>query len=169
MDKKIDVAIIVGSDSDLETIQETRKVLDSFGVGYSVNIASAHRTVKHLENCIQKAQSAGAKIFIAGAGMAAALPGAIAAQTLLPVIGVPMEGSSLSNFDSVFSMLQMPKGVPVATVAVGKTGATNAAILAIQILAIFDDGLKQKLIEYKKQMADVVIGKDLELQSSLKV
>ncbi|MDR2860337.1 MAG: 5-(carboxyamino)imidazole ribonucleotide mutase [Elusimicrobiota bacterium] len=161
---KIDIAIIIGSDSDLEIINNTVKTLDEFGLKYSLNIASAHRTTEHLRQCIEKAQNNGAKVFIAGAGMSAALPGAIAAETILPVIGVPMKGGSLSSFDSLFSIVQMPKGIPVATVAVGNAGAVNAALLAAQIIALSDKNLSLKLIEYKHNMSKQVIEKDLKLQ-----
>jgi 5-(carboxyamino)imidazole ribonucleotide mutase len=161
----IDVAIIVGSASDLPVINETVKTLKEFGLGYCINIASAHRTVGHLKQCVAGAQSAGAKVIIAGAGMAAALPGAIAAETVLPVIGVPMEGKNLSSMDALFAIVQMPKGVPVATVAIGKAGAVNAAVLAAQIIAVSDDRLKEKLIAYKNKQAQAIIKEDVKLQS----
>ncbi|MDR3113619.1 MAG: 5-(carboxyamino)imidazole ribonucleotide mutase [Endomicrobium sp.] len=161
----IDVAIIVGSASDLTVISESVKVLKEFGLNYSVNIASAHRTARHLKQCVAGAQSAGAKVIIAGAGMAAALPGAIAAETVLPVIGVPMEGKNLSSMDALFSIVQMPKGVPVATVAIGKAGAVNAAILAAQIIAVSNDGLKGKLAAYKEKQSESVIKEDIKLQN----
>ena len=164
MSENTDIAIIVGSGSDLPVINETVKTLKEFGLSCSINIASAHRTTEHLKHCIAGAHSAGAKVFIAGAGMAAALPGVIAAETILPVIGVPMEGKNLSSMDSLFAIVQMPKGVPVATVAVGKAGAVNAAVLAAQIIAVSDDLLKEKLIQYKKKQAESVIKEDLKLQ-----
>ncbi|MDR3243878.1 MAG: 5-(carboxyamino)imidazole ribonucleotide mutase [Elusimicrobiota bacterium] len=163
---KIEVAIIVGSDSDLEIINETVKTLKEFEIDYSINIASAHRTTHHLKESIEKAEANGAKVFIAGAGMAAALPGVIAAETTAPVIGVPIKGSSLSSFDSLFSIVQMPKGVPVACVAVGKAGAANAALLAAEIIAISNPKLKERLAEYKKSMSDAVIEKDSKLQKN---
>lgn len=162
--EKIDVSILVGSSSDLNLIQETVNILKEFGLSYSLNIASAHRTTEHLNQCIEGAISAGVKVFIAAAGMSAALPGVIASQTILPVIGVPVDGKSLYGLDSLFSIAQMPKGVPVATVALGKTGAINAAILAVQIVAIGDDNLKEKLKRYKVKIADVVVKEDLKLQ-----
>ncbi|MDR1696209.1 MAG: 5-(carboxyamino)imidazole ribonucleotide mutase [Endomicrobium sp.] len=164
MDNKTDVAIIVGSGSDLAVMNETVKALKEFGLSYSLNIASAHRTTGHLKQCIAGAHSSGVKVFIAGAGMAAALPGVIAAETVLPVIGVPMEGKNLSSMDSLFAIVQMPKGVPVATVAVGKAGAINAAVLAAQIIAVSDNSLKEKLIQYKNKQAEAVIKEDLKLQ-----
>jgi 5-(carboxyamino)imidazole ribonucleotide mutase len=164
MSEKIDVAIIAGSASDLPVIGESAKVLREFGLSYSVNIASAHRTAQHLKQCVLGAQSAGAKVIIAGAGMSAALPGAIAAETVLPVIGVPMEGKNLSSMDALFAIVQMPKGVPVATVAIGKAGAANAAVLAAQIIGASDDALKEKLAVYKKKQAEAVIKEDMRLQ-----
>jgi len=165
MDNKIDVAVIVGSASDLPVINEGLKVLKEFGLNYCVNIASAHRTTEHLKQCLLKAQNAGVKVFIAGAGMAAALPGVVASETVLPVIGVPMEGKNLASMDALFSIVQMPKGVPVATVAVGKAGAVNAAVLAAQIIAVSNSGLKEKLVAYKKKQAEAVIKEDAKLQS----
>lgn len=165
MGNRIDVAIIAGSGSDMPVINETVKTLKEFGLSYSVNIASAHRTTQHLKQCIKGAESAGAKVFIAGAGMAAALPGVIAAETVLPVIGVPMEGKNLASMDALFAIVQMPKGVPVACVAVGKAGAVNAAVLAAQIIGIADDSLKTKLAQYKNKQAEAVVKEDLKLQN----
>ncbi|MDR1952251.1 MAG: 5-(carboxyamino)imidazole ribonucleotide mutase [Elusimicrobiota bacterium] len=164
MTKSIDAAIIVGSDSDLDIIEQTCKILEYFDLTYSLNIASAHRTAEHLKECIEKSQKAGAKVFIAGAGMSAALPGVIAAQTVLPVIGVPIKGGSLASLDSLFSIVQMPAGAPVACVAVGKAGAVNAAVLAAQIIAVSDKSLREKLQKYKDDMAGEIVKKDLKLQ-----
>jgi len=164
MDNRIDVAVIVGSGSDLAVVNETVKTLKEFGLACSVNIASAHRTAEHLKQCIKGAESSGVKVFIAAAGMAAALPGVVASETVLPVIGVPMEGKNLASMDSLFAIVQMPKGVPVATVAVGKAGAVNAAVLAAQIIAVSNDILKEKLLKYKKKMAEDVVKEDLKLQ-----
>ncbi len=144
MENRTDIAIIAGSGSDLALVEETVKVLDEFKLSYSLNIASAHRTAEHLKQCIEGAESSGVKVFIAVAGMSAALPGVIASETILPVIGVPVECKHLAGFDALLSIAQMPKGVPVATVAVGKAGAINAAILAVQIIAVADDILKEK-------------------------
>jgi 5-(carboxyamino)imidazole ribonucleotide mutase len=164
MKEKILVSIIAGSDSDLETANEAVKILKFFSIPHSINIASAHRSAKHLENCISNAVENGAQIFIAAAGMSAALPGAIAAQTILPVIGVPIAGQSLAGLDCLLSISQMPKGVPVATMSIGKAGAVNAAVLAVQILALSDAALREKLAAYKKSAADEVISKDLKIQ-----
>ncbi|MDR2191604.1 MAG: 5-(carboxyamino)imidazole ribonucleotide mutase [Endomicrobium sp.] len=164
MNDRIDAAVIVGSASDLPVINESVKVLKEFGLSYCVHIASAHRTSEHLKQCVLAAQNAGAKVIIAGAGMAAALPGAIAAETVLPVIGVPMESKNLSSMDALFAIVQMPKGVPVAAVAIGKAGAVNAAILAAQIIAVSNSELKEKLCGYKKKQAQAVITEDAKLQ-----
>ncbi len=163
-DGRIDVAIIAGSGSDLEVVNETVKTLKEFGLSFSINIASAHRTTEHLKQCIKGAETSGAKVFIAAAGMAAALPGVVASETTLPVIGVPMEGKNLAGMDSLFSIVQMPKGVPVACVAVGKAGAVNAAVLAVQIIALYNDELKSKLSAYKIKMSEAVVKEDLKLQ-----
>ncbi|MDR1928914.1 MAG: 5-(carboxyamino)imidazole ribonucleotide mutase [Endomicrobium sp.] len=162
MQKKVDVAIIIGSKSDAVLINETVKTLDEFKVSYSLNIASAHRTVKHLKDCIKHA-SAHSKVFIAAAGMSAALPGVIASETILPVIGIPVKCDSF-GLDSFFSMLQMPKGIPNATVSIGRTGAINAAILAVQIIALNDENLKTKLKNYRTKMMETIINENLILQ-----
>ncbi|MCA6071202.1 MAG: 5-(carboxyamino)imidazole ribonucleotide mutase [Endomicrobium sp.] len=164
MKSRTDVAVIVGSGSDLVLINETVKTLKEFGLAYSLNIASAHRAAQHLEQCIKDAESLRVKVFITAAGMSAALPGVVASKTVLPVIGVPVEGKNLSSLDSLFSIVQMPKGAPVATVAVGKAGAVNAAILAVQIIAVSDDNLKEKLKVYKVKMSEAVVEEDLKLQ-----
>jgi 5-(carboxyamino)imidazole ribonucleotide mutase len=164
MENRTDIAVIVGSGSDLALINETVETLKIFGLSYSLNIASAHRTALHLKQCIEGAESSGVKVFIAAAGMAAALPGVIASETVLPVIGIPVDGKNLSSLDSLFSMIQMPKGVPVATVAVGRAGAVNAAVLAAQIIAVSDDNLKEKLKSYKIKIAEDVVKEDLKLQ-----
>jgi 5-(carboxyamino)imidazole ribonucleotide mutase len=160
----IDVAIIAGSVSDLSLVNETVKVLNEFNLSYRVNIASAHRTVEHLKQCIKSAESSDVKVFIAVAGMSAALPGVIAAETILPVIGVPVECEHLAGFDALLSITQMPKGVPVASVAVGKVGAVNAAILATQIIGITNDKLKDKLKSYKVKLAESIVKEDIKLQ-----
>lgn len=162
--KKIRVAIIIGSDSDLPAAAAAAKVLDEFELPYRVNIASAHRTPERLRQLVKDAENHGAEVFIACAGMAAALPGVIAAETIMPVVGVPMEGKSLSGMDALFSIAQMPPGVPVATVAVGRAGATNAAILAAEIIAVGDLELREKVVEHRKRLASSVVEKDNQLQ-----
>ena len=149
--KKPKVAIIMGSKSDLAIMEKTVETLNGFGIDSDVTVASAHRTPLKV---IKFAKIAAKKfdLIIAGAGMAAHLPGVIAAYTILPVIGVPLEAKGLSGFDSLYSIVQMPPGVPVATVAIG--GAKNAAILAAQILSLKYPGLKAKLKAFKKQLAN---------------
>ena len=163
--KNIQVAIIVGSDSDLSSIAPAAKVLDGFEIAYSINVASAHRTPVKVKSVVTKAQKDGARVFICAAGMAAALPGVVAAETVLPVIGVPMEGKALAGMDALFSIVQMPPGIPVAAVAIGKAGAQNAGVLAVQILAVSDAALKKKLDNYRKSLAASVSEKDTRLQS----
>ncbi|MDR1401194.1 MAG: 5-(carboxyamino)imidazole ribonucleotide mutase [Endomicrobium sp.] len=162
----IDVAIIVGSKSDLPLIKESIEVLEEFGLSYTLNIASAHRATQHLRQCIRSAESSDVKVFITVAGMAAALPGVVASETVLPVIGVPVDSKNFLSLDALFSIVQMPKGVPVATVAVGKTGAINAAILAVQIISVKDKGLNKKLKTYKNKMLENIIKDDFELQEN---
>ncbi|GMO65069.1 MAG: 5-(carboxyamino)imidazole ribonucleotide mutase [Endomicrobiia bacterium] len=162
----VDVAIIVGSKSDLPLIRESIEVLEKFGLSYTLNIASAHRTTQHLKQCIRNAESSSVKVFIAVAGMAAALPGVVASETVLPVIGVPVDSKNFLSLDALFSIVQMPKGVPVATVAVGKPGAINAAILAVQIIAVANKNLSDKLRTYKNKMSEDVIKDDFELQKN---
>ncbi len=151
MEKKV-VGIIMGSDSDWETMKEAAKVLDEFGVAYEKRVVSAHRTPDVMVEYGKTAHSRGIKVIIAGAGGAAHLPGMTAAHTPLPVIGVPVQSKALNGLDSLLSIVQMPGGVPVATVAIG--GAKNAGLLAVEILATSDDALQKKMIDYKKAMAD---------------
>ncbi len=135
------VSIVMGSKSDYEVVSEAGKILEKFGVKYELIITSAHRSPKRTAEYIAKAEQKGAKVFIAAAGMAAHLAGAIAAHTTKPVLGVPMSGTNLASMDSLFSTVQMPRGIPVATLAIGKAGAVNAAYLAVQILALNDENL----------------------------
>lgn len=146
------VAILMGSDSDLDVMAKAHKVLAEFGVEADIKVISAHRNPADLENFLSEAPGRGVKVYICGAGMAAHLGGVVAAQTTLPVIGVPCLSKSTAGLDSLLSMVQMPKGVPVATVAID--GAMNAGILAVQMLALSDEGLAQKLVEYKETMAE---------------
>ncbi|EAI8439438.1 5-(carboxyamino)imidazole ribonucleotide mutase [Campylobacter jejuni] len=151
------VSILMGSKSDYETMKESAKTLESFGVKYELIISSAHRSPKRTKEYIANAEEKGAKVFIIAAGMAAHLAGAVAAYTTKPVLGVPMPGSNLASMDSLFSTVQMPSGIPVGTLAIGKAGAINAAYLAMQILAIYDVDLAQKLkedrLEKEKKLA----------------
>ncbi|MDR1511211.1 MAG: 5-(carboxyamino)imidazole ribonucleotide mutase [Endomicrobium sp.] len=162
----VDVAIIVGSKSDLSLVKGSIGILEKFGLSYILNIASAHRTTQHLKQCVRSAESLNVKVFIAVAGMAAALPGVIASETISPVIGVPVDSKSFSGLDALFSIVQMPKGVPVATVAIGETGVINAAILAVQIIAVTNRSLKEKLKTYKNKMSEDAIKDDFELQKN---
>ena len=141
------VSIIIGSKSDYSVMQECSKVLDKFGVLHELVISSAHRSPERTHAYVKEAEEKGARVFIAAAGMAAHLAGAIAALTIKPVIGVPMKGGAMDGMDAMLSTVQMPSGMPVATVAMGKAGATNAAYLSMQILALEDDDLKIKLEE----------------------
>ena len=161
------VALLVGSDSDIPTMQEGIEVLTKLQIPYELHIYSAHRTPDQTLHFAQKAHEQGFHVIIAGAGMAAHLAGIVAAHTLFPVIGVPMEGS-LQGLDSLLSTVQMPKGVPVGTVAIGKTGAINAALLAAQILALSDEGLLKRLRAYRSSMEQDVLNKDKGLQKDAK-
>ena len=152
------VAVAMGSDSDLKTLQPGIKILDQFGITSEVRILSAHRTPIEMMNFAKSAESNGFKVIIAGAGGAAHLPGMIAALTILPVIGVPVKSKALSGVDSMHSILQMPAGIPVATVAI--EGGLNAGLLAIQILAINDSNLNEKLLKYRAELHDLVVNKD---------
>lgn len=152
MAKKPQVAIIIGSKSDLDTIKETENTLNEFGITYILKVLSAHRTPDDTIRFAKNAQKLGIKVIIAGAGGAAHLAGTIAAHTTLPVIGVPMETESLKGIDSLFSTVQMPSGVPVGCMSIGKTGARNAAIFCMQILGLYDKKLKNKLATFKKNL-----------------
>jgi len=146
------VGIIMGSDSDFPVMQEATKVLKQFEIPYEIGVYSAHRSPHRTAEYVRSARERGLKIIIAGAGSSAHLAGVTAAETTLPVIGVPIDSSPLSGFDSLLSTVQMPPGVPVATMGVGKSGATNAAMFALQILALGDENLTKKLGEYKEQL-----------------
>ena len=159
------VSIVMGSDSDLPVMQKAAETLDFFGISYEMRIISAHREVELFFDYAKSAEERGVKVIIAGAGMAAHLPGMCAAIFPLPVIGVPMHTSSLGGRDSLYSIVQMPSGIPVATVAIG--GAKNAAILAAKMLAISDPALLQKLKAYTEEMQKEVEDKDRKLQDSL--
>lgn len=151
--KAAHVGIVMGSDSDLDVLRETIKVLTRLGISHEVVVASAHRTPARAKKYAEEAERRGIRVLIAGAGGAAALPGFLASLTSLPVIGVPINATPLGGLDALLSIAQMPKGVPVATVAVGKWGATNAGILAAQILALSDPGVKKRLASYRRSMA----------------
>jgi len=164
-EKSAPVAVVMGSDSDMDVMQSCIEQLGYFGIEPAVRIISAHRTPQIAAEFAQTAAQNGIKVIIAAAGMAAHLAGALAAKTTLPVIGVPLISSSgLKGIDALLSTLQMPPGAPVATVAIGKAGAKNAAILAVQILALADSNLREKLAQFKKAQEKKVIEKDSALQ-----
>lgn len=153
MSAKPRVAILYGSESDRPTMEETARILESFGVPHVLEQASAHRSPDRVRDIVTAAPGRGVEVFIAAAGMANHLAGAVAAHTSLPVIGVPLGGSALQGVDALYSTVQMPAGVPVATVAIGASGAKNAAVLAVQILALADPALRLKLEDLKQRLA----------------
>jgi 5-(carboxyamino)imidazole ribonucleotide mutase len=159
--KKPLVSILMGSDSDLPIMQKAAEVCAEFNIGYEMRILSAHRVPSQVKEYVESLAKKGVKAIIAGAGLAAHLPGVCAAFTHLPVIGIPIKSGSLNGLDSLLSIVQMPSGIPVATVAVD--GAKNAGLLAMQILATSDKKVAQKFITYKKKMAEAVLKKDAEL------
>jgi phosphoribosylamine--glycine ligase len=152
----ISVLILMGSDSDAPVMQAAVDVLREFDVPCQMTVASAHRSPDRVMRLVSEAPARGVKLFIVGAGAAAHLGGVVAAHTTLPVIGVPIDSSALKGLDALLSTVQMPPGVPVATVSIGKPGATNAAVLAVQMLALADEALARRLTEYKKKLADKV-------------
>lgn len=152
------VGIIMGSKSDLETMQETMAVLDELEISYEAGVVSAHRTPDKMFEYAEQARSRGIKVIVAGAGGAAHLPGMVAAKTTLPVIGVPVQSRALNGMDSLLSIVQMPTGIPVATVAIGKAGAKNAGLLAGSILSTSYSCVQNKLEQYRKNMTDSVLG-----------
>jgi phosphoribosylaminoimidazole carboxylase PurE protein len=166
MDKKPLVSIIMGSDSDLDVMNEAAKALELFDIPYEIDVSSAHRSPARTSEFSRKAAGRGIKVIIAGAGGAAHLAGVIAAETILPVIAVPIAATPLGGLDSLLAMVQMPAGIPVATVAIGKMGATNAGILAAQILATGDAKLTAKLYAYKEKLAAGVEEKSRKLQAA---
>lgn len=161
------VLIVMGSDSDLPVMEEAAKILRQFGIPFEMRISSAHRCPDTTAQLSATAESRGVKVIIAGAGMAAHLAGVMAAGTILPVIGVPIGGGGLNGVDALHSTVQMPGGIPVATVAIGKAGAKNAGILAVQMLALSEPALALLLKEFKESMAREVAAKDRELQEKL--
>ena len=160
------VGIVMGSDSDLGVMQSAADVLKDFGVAFEITVASAHRSPQRAAAWASTAPERGIKVIIAGAGHAAHLAGAMAAHTSLPIIGVPIDSSCLQGMDALLATVQMPPGIPVATMAIGKPGARNAGILAVQILALADAGLAEKLQEYKQEMAAKVEQKAKKLENS---
>ena len=166
-DARARIGIVMGSDSDWPLIQNTARALDEFGVAYEVRVISAHRNPAGAQRYAQGAARRGIRVLIAAAGGAAHLAGALAANTTLPVVGVPVPGGALGGMDALLSTVQMPSGVPVATVAVGQSGATNAAILAVQILALSEAALARKLARHKKTLLRKTLKGDAHIQSEL--
>jgi 5-(carboxyamino)imidazole ribonucleotide mutase len=161
------VGILMGSDSDYQVMSEAGKVFEKFGIPFEVEIVSAHRSPERAHEYATTAASRGLKVVIAAAGAAAHLAGVIAANTTLPVIGVPMGSSSLNGLDALLATVQMPAGIPVATMAIDKAGAVNAAIFAAEILGTSDSGIAQKLVEHKQELARSVAEKNVRLREQL--
>jgi phosphoribosylaminoimidazole carboxylase PurE protein len=148
------VLILIGSKKDQEVMQKSAEILKEFKIPYQMEISSAHRSPERTKKLAQNAEKRGVKVIIAGAGMAAHLPGVVASHTNLPVIGVPLLASSLSGVDALFSMVQMPSGIPVATMAIGEAGAKNAAILAARILALSDNRIRKSIDKFRKDLSE---------------
>jgi phosphoribosylaminoimidazole carboxylase PurE protein len=159
------VGIVMGSDSDFSIMEGASKVLEEFNITHEVLVTSAHRTPERTRKYVQGAKRKGIQIFIAGAGGAAHLAGVIAAESTLPVIGVPINSTPLNGLDSLLSTAQMPGGIPVATVSIGKWGAKNAGLLAVQILALSNDKIASQLVKYRKQQAKAVEQKSKKLET----
>ena len=162
------VLIIMGSDSDVTVMDECARVLKDFGVPFEMRVSSAHRSPERTAALAAEAAGRGVKVIIAAAGMAAHLAGVIAAETALPVIGVPIGGGALNGVDALYAMVQMPGGIPVGTMAIGSAGAKNAGIFAVQILALSDPEYAGRLVSYKRKRAEEVAAKDDALQARLK-
>jgi len=162
--KKAIVGIVMGSDSDLSTMKESAKVLERFKIPYEMTISSAHRSPERTIDYTKRAEKRGLKVLIVGAGGAAHLAGVIASYTTLPVIGVPMHTEVLKGRDSLYSIVQMPKGVPVATMAIGKSGAVNGAIMAVEIIALSNTQVRKELKRYREEMAKDVEKKGKRLE-----
>ena len=161
------VAILMGSDSDLPVLQHAFDTLTSLGVAFDARVLSAHRTPKETAAFIQEAEQQGTEVFIAAAGLAAHLAGAVAANTIKPVIGIPLDAGSLGGFDALLSTVQMPGGTPVACTSIGKAGAVNAAFLAAQILALQDVELSQRLLDKRQSKKTALIDANKQLQQTL--
>ena len=161
------VMILLGSESDFSAVEEALAVLRDFGVPFGIEVTSAHRSPERTLRLVKSSEASGVEVFIAVAGKAAHLAGVVAAHTVKPVIGVPVESEALAGLDALLSTVQMPKGIPVATVALGKHGGTNAAILAIEILALKDEGLRTMLAAFRSKMAEKVEAASLKLKEKL--
>jgi phosphoribosylaminoimidazole carboxylase PurE protein len=160
------ISVVMGSKTDLPVMEEATAILRQFGVDAETRILSAHRCPDEVAAFAKSATGNGISVIIAGAGMAAHLPGVIAAYTTIPVIGVPMDASSLGGIDALLSIVQMPPGIPVATVGIGKAGAKNAALLAVEILSISDAPLREKLAVYRDSQKKTVLAADAEIRSA---
>lgn len=167
MSEKPLVAILMGSKSDLEMLEGSLSTLKDFDVPFTARILSAHRTPHEVSEFVEKSEQEGIQVFICAAGMSAHLAGVVAAHTTLPVIAVPIPCEPFNGFDSLLSMVQMPPGIPVATISAGKAGAKNSALLAISILALKDETLAKKLKDFRKKQAAKVLEADKELQKKL--
>lgn len=161
------VTVFLGSESDFDVIEGGLNILKDFGVPFTLEVTSAHRSPERTLRLVKEAEARGTAVFIAVAGKAAHLAGVVAAHTVRPVIGVPVEGGALSGMDALFSTVQMPQGIPVATVALGKAGGANAALLAVEILAVGDAGLREKLVAHRKKMAEKVEANSRKLQEKI--
>jgi 5-(carboxyamino)imidazole ribonucleotide mutase len=161
------VTVFLGSESDFEVIEGGLDILKEFGVPFTLEVTSAHRSPERTLRLVREADERGTAVFIAVAGKAAHLAGVVAAHTVRPVIGVPVEGGALSGMDALFSTVQMPKGIPVATVALGKAGGANAALLAVEILAVGNAVLRDKLVAHRKKMAEKVEANSRKLQEKI--
>ena len=166
-EKQVDVIVLMGSDSDWSAMQKCHALLNELGIEHEVQVASAHRTPDRVQQIVVEAPQRGVKLFICAAGMAAHLSGVVAAHTALPVIGVPMAGGMMDGLDALLSTVQMPPGVPVATVGAGSAGAKNAAVLAARILALSNEKLAKRLAAWIAEQAEVVNKKNAKLQEEL--
>lgn len=164
----IQIGIVMGSQSDYETLKHAEEILISFGIAYEISVTSAHRTPEKMYEYAKEAQARGLKVIIAGAGGAAHLPGMVSSLTRLPVLGVPVESKSLKGMDSLLSIVQMPAGVPTATFAIGTAGATNAALFAVEILALADPTLDKKLQQYRESRAKQAMSGNATVQARLR-
>jgi len=162
------VGILMGSDNDYEIMKETALALRQFGIPFEMTVSSAHRTPQRTSTYVREASERGIKVLVAGAGAAAHLAGVIAAETVLPVVAVPIDATALQGLDALLAMVQMPAGIPVATMAIGKAGARNAGIFAAQILAAHDADLTRKLVDFKAEMAAGVEKKAAALDQRLR-
>ncbi len=165
MDKSPQVGILMGSANDYEIMVEAARTLKEFGIPMEMTVSSAHRSPERTSRYAREAASRGLRLLIVGAGAAAHLAGVVAAETILPVVAVPIDSSALKGLDALLSTVQMPAGIPVATMAIGKAGAKNAAVFAVQILALSDTGLAAKLADFRKAQTDAVLKKDAELNA----